>query len=209
MLFRSASLIVGIVFCLWAVQMTRVVRRVPHFGAGIVWGTISSGFPIFWIIVPGCSRNGYGTSPNLWVQKKLAKLWQGTQDTWLCSAKFFWEFLSYSAFNLLRNLGDVILSQFRVKCVLSSTVSIETAASFLLFLNVAMRLGEMLYQRWREFELYFCNESDYLLWLWGKRVSKINTTVNDFQGTISNHYNIYNHSNTLISPIYTFPWRET
>ena len=114
---------VRVVFCLWATQLTRVVRRVPHFGAGIVCGTIPSAFRVFWIIVPGCSRNGYGTSPNLWVQKKLVKLWQGTQDAWLCSAKFFWEFFSYSAFNILRNLGDVILSQFRVKRVLSSTVS--------------------------------------------------------------------------------------
>ena len=93
---------VRVIFCLWAVQMTRVAWRVPHFGAGIVWGTIPSGFPVFWIIVPGCSRNGYGTSPNLWDQKKLVKFWQGTQDAWLCSAKFFWEFLSYSAFDLLR-----------------------------------------------------------------------------------------------------------
>ena len=84
---------VRVIFCLWAIQLTKVVRRVPHFGAGIVWGTIPSGFPVFWFIVPGCSRNGYGTSPNLSFQKKLVKLWQGTQDAWLCSAKFFWEFL--------------------------------------------------------------------------------------------------------------------
>ena len=147
--------IVRVIFCLWAVQMTRVVRRVPHFGARIVWGTIPSGFLVFWIIVPGCSRNGYGTSPNLWVQKKLVEPWQGTQDTCICSAKFFWEFLSYCAFDLLKNLGDVILSQFRVKRVLFSTVSsafrcfLETAASFLLFPNVAMRLEEKFYQRWR------------------------------------------------------------
>ena len=83
---------VRVVFCLWAVQMTRVMRKVPHFGAGIAWGAISSGLPVFWRIVPGCSRNSYVKSPNLWVQKKLVKLWQCTQDMWLCSAKFFREF---------------------------------------------------------------------------------------------------------------------
>ena len=97
-------------FCLWADKMTRVGRKVPHFRAGIVWGTITSDLPVFWIIVPGCSRNGYETSPKLWVQKKLVKFWQGTQDTWLRFSKFFWEFLSCSAFDLLKDLGDVILS---------------------------------------------------------------------------------------------------
>ena len=135
--------------------MSRMVTEVTRFGAEIVWGTIPSGFPVVWIIAPGSSRNGYGTSPNLWVQKKLVKFRQGTQDTWLRFAKLFREFLSYSAFDLLRDLGDVISSYFRVKYVLPSTASSafscfpETAANFLLFLNVAMRLGEKFYQRWR------------------------------------------------------------
>ena len=30
-----------------------------------------------------------------------------------------------------------------------------------------------------------------------------------FEGTISNGYNFYNINSTFISPIYTFPWRET
>ena len=142
-------------FCLWAVEVTRVMRKVPHFGVGIVCGAIPSGLPVFWIIVPGCSRNSYGTSPNLWVQKKLVKFWQATQDPWLCFAKFLREFLGYSPFDLLRDLGDVILSWFRVKYVLCSTastassVSLETAANFLLFLNVAILLREKSCQWWR------------------------------------------------------------
>ena len=52
---------VRVVFCLWAVEMNRVMKKVPHFGVGIVWETIPSGLPVFWIIVPGCSRNSYGT----------------------------------------------------------------------------------------------------------------------------------------------------
>ena len=91
--------------------MTIVLRKVPQFGAGIVWGTFSSGLPVFWITSPGCSRNGYGTSPSLWVQKKLVKFWQGTQDTGLRSAKLFWEFLSYSPFSLQR-LQFYIIPQY-------------------------------------------------------------------------------------------------
>ena len=102
--------VVRIVFCLRAVWLTRMMRRVSRFGAGIVWGTVPSGFPVFWIFVPGRSLNGCGTSPNLCVQKKLVKFWQGTQDTRLCPTEFFWEFLSYPPFDLFRNLGDVILS---------------------------------------------------------------------------------------------------
>ena len=112
-----------VVSSLWAVEMTRVMRKVPHLGVWIVWGTIPSGLPVFWIIVPGCSRNSYGTSPNLWVQKKLVEFWQGTQVTWLSFAKFLREFLSYSPFDLLTDQGDVILSWFRVKFVLCSTAS--------------------------------------------------------------------------------------
>ena len=77
-----------VVFCLWAFKLARVMRKIPHFGVGIVWGLIPNGLPVFWIIVPGCSRNSYGTSSNFWVQKKLVKFWQGTQDTWLCFAEF-------------------------------------------------------------------------------------------------------------------------
>ena len=68
-------------FCLWAIQFTRVMSKIPHFGVGIVCGVIPSGLPVFRISVSGCSWNTYGTSPNLWVQKKLVRFRQGTQDT--------------------------------------------------------------------------------------------------------------------------------
>ena len=60
----------------------------------------------------------------------------------------FESFFSYSLFDLFRNLRDIVLSQFRVNCVLCSTVpvlsgvSLETAASFFFFLRVAMLLSE-------------------------------------------------------------------
>ena len=33
--------------------------------------------------------------------------------------------------------------------------------------------------------------------------------VNDIKGTTPETYNLYNNNSTFISPIYTFPWRET
>ena len=66
-------------------------------------------FPVFWISITRRSLNSYGTSPNSWVQKELVKFRQSTQDTWLCFAKLLREFLSYPPFNLLGDLGDIIL----------------------------------------------------------------------------------------------------
>ena len=67
-------------FCLWAIELARVMRKKPHFGIGIVWGAIPMSFPVFWISVYGRSLNSYGTGPNLWVKKKLVEFRQGTQD---------------------------------------------------------------------------------------------------------------------------------
>ena len=38
-------------FCLWATELARVVRKIPHFRIGIVWGAIPMSFPVFWIRV--------------------------------------------------------------------------------------------------------------------------------------------------------------
>ena len=40
-----------------------------RFRMGIILGTIPSWFLVFYIRVPGCSQNGYGVCPYLWVQK--------------------------------------------------------------------------------------------------------------------------------------------
>ena len=92
-----------------------------------------------------------------------------------------------------------------------SGVSLETAASFLLFLDVAMRLGEKFYRRLRQILSFILRmkviiSSDYE----GKESPK--TKMHQlviFEGTMSNSYDLYNPNNTFISPIYTFPWRET
>ena len=131
------------------------MRGEHRFGTGIIQGTIPSGFPVFWVAVPGCSRNGYGTSPNFWVQKKFIKLRQSTQNTWLRPAEFFWKFFRYSLFDLFRNLGDVFLSHFWIQCVMWLTVPCtfrcfsRNWANFLLFLKVATVLREKFSQLWR------------------------------------------------------------
>ena len=96
-------------FCPWATELARMMWKIPQLGIGIVWWATFISFPVFQISLSGRSWNSYGTSPNLWVQKKLVKFRQGTQDTWLCLAKFLREFLGYSPLSLLGDLGDVIL----------------------------------------------------------------------------------------------------
>ena len=134
---------VRVSFCLWAIELTRVVRKIPHFGIGIIWRAIPMNFPVFWIRVSGRSVSGYRTSPNLWVQKELVKFRQCTQDTWLCFAKLLREFLGYPPLNLLGDLGDVFLGysgSSKFCPLLPSGVSLESAANFLLFLSVAIFL---------------------------------------------------------------------
>ena len=109
-------------FQLWIVQNTRVVGREHRFGTGIAQLTISIGFPVFCFVVLRCFRNSYGTSPNLWVQKKFVKLRQSTQTAWLRPAELFGKFFSYPPFHLFRNLRDVLLSRFWIKCFLRLTV---------------------------------------------------------------------------------------
>ena len=78
--------------------------------------------PIFWVVVPGYSRNSYGTSPNFWVQNKFIKSRQSTQNAWLRPAEIFGKFFSDPLFNFSKNLGDLLLSHSRVKCGLWLTV---------------------------------------------------------------------------------------
>ena len=98
------------------------MRRDHQFGTGNVLGTIPIGFPVSCVAVPGRSRNGYGTIPNLWVPKKFVQFRQSTQNERLRPTEFFREFPSYSTFDLFRNLGLVFLSHFWIKRVLWLTV---------------------------------------------------------------------------------------
>ena len=128
--------------------------REHRFGTGIAYRTIPSGFPVFWAVVPGCCRNSYGTSPNLWVQKEFIKFRQRTQNAWLRPVEFLGKFFSDPPFNFFRNLRDVLLGHSRIEFVLGLTVPcfygvpLETAANFLLLLNVAIFLREKLCHLW-------------------------------------------------------------
>ena len=105
-------------------------------GQGSFGGAIRIGFPVSWVAVPGCSQNGYGTSPNLWVQKKFVKIRQSTQNTGLRPTEFFWEFFSYSLFDLFRNLGDVFLGHFWIKRVLRLVKGFSKCKQFMSSISV-------------------------------------------------------------------------
>ena len=149
---------------------------------------IPSGFPIFWVAVPGCSRKGYGESPNFWVQKKFVRFWPSTQTTRLRPTEFFQEFFSYSPFDLFKNLGDLFLSHFEVMSVLWSTVPgifrcfSRNCRSFSLILQRCHdNFRENFCQWWRlNWSLLFCNKSVDLLLLRGKGFIE-NKTVIDFK----------------------------
>ena len=131
------------------------MRRDHRFGTGIAWGTIPIGFPVSWVAVPGCSRIGYGTSPNLWVQKKSSSLDKAPKirDSVLlnCFESFLvilpsissetWEMYSWAISRSIEFLHWVFL--------VFSGVSLETAANFLLFLKVATIMREKFCQQWR------------------------------------------------------------
>ena len=202
------------------------MERAHHFGTGIVWGTIPSGFPVYWVAVPWSSRNGYGTSPYLWVQKKHVKFRQGTQNTRLRPTEFFWEFFSHSPFNLFRDLGDVFLSHSWIKCVLWLTVP----GNFRCFSRIPLILEgvplipegvplipqschdtEGKVQSAVKTELKFYSDNKMLIstydqgiFQWRRKQLMILT-----KGTIPEGYSLYNNNCTSVSPIYTFPWRET
>ena len=86
-----------------------------------------------------------------------------------------------------------------------SGVSLETAASFLLFSKLPWywKKSSASSGGWIDVFIFIIQSDDHLL-LWGERVSTIL-----IKSTIPEGYNLYNNISTFISPIYTFPWRET
>ena len=117
-------------------------QRIPLW-IEITLGTIPSWFPVFPVVVPGCSRNCSGESV-LAGSREICLIWTEQQNAGLCRAEFLGQLFSDLVFNLLRNLRDVILSNFSVRDVffdwlflMSSCVSLETASYFRFFLGVA------------------------------------------------------------------------
>ena len=109
-------------FLLWIIYITRLASSEHRFGTGFAYITNPKGFPVYLAIVPGCSRNSYGTNLNFWAQKKFVKFRKSTQNTWSCPANFFGKFFSDPLFNFFRNQADVLLGHSWIKCVLWLTV---------------------------------------------------------------------------------------
>ena len=161
------------------------MRRDHRFGTWIVWGTIPIGFPVSWVAVPGWSRNGYGTSPNLWVQKKFVKFRQNTQNTGHSVRLNSFESFLVTLPSISSETWEMYfwaISGSNVFCdwlfLVFSGVFLETAANFFLVFKVSMILREKFCQQWR----LNCN---FLFWstvrnfslLWGKRFQKIENTL--------------------------------
>ena len=133
-------------FCLWAIELARVMRKISYFRIGIIWGAVPMIFPVFWISFSGRSMNSYGTSPNLWVPKKssgfdkapkirdsvLLNSFESFSVTLPSISSETWEIESWV------NSGSSTFCPLLL--LLPSGVSLETAANFLLFLNVAILL---------------------------------------------------------------------
>ena len=84
-----------------------------HFRVKIILETIPSWFLVFYVGVTECYQNSSGVCPYLWFQEKFVWYRQRTQNAALCPAELVGQFVSDSAFNLLRNLCDIFLVNSR------------------------------------------------------------------------------------------------
>ena len=140
---------------LWANQINRVMRRDSRFGTMIVRETIPIGFPVSWFAVPGYFRNGYGRSPNLWVQKWSSSLDRAPKIRDSVRLNSFENFLVNlpSIYSKTWEICSWAVSGTSVFCdwrfLVPSGVSPETGAIFLLFLKVAIILRAKSCQQWR------------------------------------------------------------
>ena len=145
------------------------MRKDKRFGTRIVWGTITIGFPVSWVAVPGCSQNGCRTCPNLGVQKKFIKIRQSIWNTRLrpvflvtlpSISSETWEMYSWAV------SGSSVF--FDWLFLVLSGVSLETAANFLFILKGALILMENFCEGWRLNWSFVFNKDIDLLLLWGK-----------------------------------------
>ena len=97
----------------WVIWMTGLIDGRSHFRMRIYLVTILIWFLVFHVCVPGCSRNGSGVRPYLWVQEKFVYFRQSTQIAGLCPAELLGQFFNDFAFNLLRNLCDLFILNYR------------------------------------------------------------------------------------------------
>ena len=99
--------------CVWVNWMTGLTDGGSHFRMRITLGVVLIRSLVFHVCVPECSRNGFGMRPYLLVQEKFVQFRQSTQNAGLCPAELLGQFLTDSAFYLLRKLCDIFLVNSR------------------------------------------------------------------------------------------------
>ena len=93
-------------FRVWVNWMAALTNKELYFTMEMILGTITGWFLVSCFRVPGCSGNGSGVCPYLWVSEKIIRFGQITQNAGLCPAEFLIVF-NDSTFNLFKNLCDV------------------------------------------------------------------------------------------------------
>ena len=97
----------------WARVLCSLAAEDACFRMRMTLGVVLIRSLVFHDCVPECSRNGFGVRPYLWVQEKFVWFSQSAQNAGLCPAELLGQFFRDSAFNLLRNLCDIFLVNFR------------------------------------------------------------------------------------------------
>ena len=135
----------------WVWWSGGLTNREFHFGIGIIQGTIPSGLPVFWVVIPGRSRNSSGACPYLRVQKNSSSFDKAPKICHSIRLNFWDSFLltlpSISSDTWV--MYSSIIPGTKVFCdwpfLALSWVSPEMAANFRLFLSVViMRRKEKL-----------------------------------------------------------------
>ena len=137
---------------LWIIYITRVAGREHRFATGIAWGTIPSGFPVFWVVVPECSRNSYRTSPDLCVSSeknsssldKAPKMRDSVRLNSLESFLMTIPSISSETWEMYSSAIPGSSVFFHWLFLVFFGVSLGTAANFVVLLNVAKSLKEKL-----------------------------------------------------------------
>ena len=113
----NAKTVVVCFFLHWSIWVTGLTGREHHFGTRIVWGTITSVFPVFELLlldVPGTATEKIRTCG---FRKELSCLDKAhrIRDSVRLNS---WESLLVIPFNSFRNLGDALFGHHQIRCVL-------------------------------------------------------------------------------------------
>ena len=151
---------------------------------------------------------------DLWAQKKILKLWQVTQDSRLCPAEFLWEFFKSISLLFLQKLEKYTLEPFlgQLCSVTECSWCFQVFLSKLLlvfsyFLTLPCYWGKNSVSGDDWIDVLFFITERICFYCEGKVFSQNENSW--IFSTILEGDNLYVSNSTFISPIYTFPWRET